>query len=44
MFFFFSYFFYKVREQEGRIGPVKGREGELVPVGGGRWQGKGVGW
>jgi hypothetical protein len=39
---FFSFFLYKIREQEGRTGPVQGMGEELVPVGGGRWQGKGV--
>jgi hypothetical protein len=34
-----SFFFYKIREQEGRIGPIWG----LVPVGRGRMQGKGIG-
>jgi hypothetical protein len=32
---FFSFFFYKIREQEGRTGPVGG--GGFVPVGRGRW-------
>jgi hypothetical protein len=35
---FFPFFFYKIREQEGRTGPARG-----VPVGGGRLQVKGVG-
>jgi hypothetical protein len=34
----FSFFFYKIREQEGRTGPAWG---EVAPVGGRRWQGKG---
>jgi hypothetical protein len=33
------FFFYKIREQEGRRGPAWG----LVPVADGRMQGKGVG-
>jgi hypothetical protein len=39
-FLFFSFFFYKIREQQGKTGPVQ--EGMLVTVGGGRWQIKGV--
>jgi hypothetical protein len=50
MFFFVSsFFFYKIREQEGRTGPAGGRGGVwgwghagVVPVGGGRWWGKRV--
>jgi hypothetical protein len=33
VFFFFSFFFYKIGEQEGRTGPAGW---EVVPVGGGR--------
>jgi hypothetical protein len=48
---FFLFFFCKIREQEGRTGPVGEEEwcrgggwvGALVPVGGGRMWGKGVG-
>jgi hypothetical protein len=37
----FSFFFYKIREQEGRIKPAQGIG--LAPVGGERSWGKGVG-
>jgi hypothetical protein len=44
---FFSFFFYKIREQEGRTGLAGGGQGGgLVPVGAvvaGRWQGSGGG-
>jgi hypothetical protein len=40
MFFFLSFFYYKIREQEGRTDSVQG-EG-VAPVGGGSWQGKRV--
>jgi hypothetical protein len=37
----FTFFFFKIREQEDRTGPEK--EKGLAPVGGGRWQGKDIG-
>jgi hypothetical protein len=39
--FLFSLFFYKIVEQDGRTSPAQGRR--MTTVGGGRWQGKGVG-
>jgi hypothetical protein len=41
MFFFLSFLFYKIGEQEGRTGPAQNRG--LAPVGGMRWQEKRVG-
>jgi hypothetical protein len=38
---FFSFFFYKIREQEGRTGPGQGRG--LVPLGRGEVAGKEIG-
>jgi hypothetical protein len=35
----FSFFFYKIREQEGGTSPAQG--GRLAPVGGGRFSGIG---
>jgi hypothetical protein len=38
----FSFFIYKIGEQEGGTDPAQGGRG-LISVGGGRWQGKEVG-
>jgi hypothetical protein len=36
-----SFFFYKIREEEGETGPAGGVVKGLAPVGAGRWQGIG---
>jgi hypothetical protein len=40
---FFSFFFYKIREEEGGTGTGPAGGGRVIPVGGERWQGKGMG-
>jgi hypothetical protein len=42
LFIFYVFFFYKIGEQKSRAGPG-GEWGVSVPVGGKKWQGKGIG-